>query len=196
MKRILPAVFAVLVMLLISFTPVLAGPPLDNPGKGQPEFDRIVFVHYADNSIKKGGAGSNAPQLYSYSGYQWKNSTVPYWINPADNRISNADAINGIAASFQTWQNDPGSQITFTYFSTTTIAPGLNASSPDYQNVVGWTYLSNSYPGAIAITIVWATRGNKFIVDCDTVLNTDSYFVKQERVNEARKCWINLDLCW
>ena len=176
MKRIFPAVFAILVMLLISFTPVLAAPPADNPGKGHPEFDRIVFVHYADNSAKKGSGGSSTPQLYSYSGYHWKSNTVTYFVNLSGNRIANADAVNGITASFQTWQNDPNSQISFNYQGTTTIVPGLDADSPDYQNVVGWAYLSDKYPRAIAITIVWASRGNKFIVDSDTVLNSDSYF--------------------
>ncbi len=41
---------------------------------------------------------------------------------------------------------------------------------------MGWAYLSDSYPRAIAVTVVWATRGNKLIVDSDTVLNTDVYF--------------------
>lgn len=176
MKRILPAVLTIIVTLLISFTPVLAAPPPDNPGKGHPKFERYVFVHYADNSAKKSGGGGSAPQLYSYSGYHWKNNTVPYWFNRAGNRISDADAINGITASFQTWQNDPNSRITFSYQGTARIAPGLNASKPDYQNVVGWAYLSDNYPRAIAMTVVWAARGNKLIFDSDTVLNTDVFF--------------------
>jgi len=163
-------------MMLISVTPALAASPSDNPGKGHPEFDRIVFVHYADNFSKKGGSGNNAPQLYSYSGYHWASGNVPYWINPNSSRVAETDAINGIKASFQTWQDDPDSQIVLTYQGSTAYVPGLNAASPDYQNVVGWAYLSDSYPGAIAVTIVWATRGSKLIVDSDTVLNTDGYF--------------------
>lgn len=176
MKRILPVVFTILIMLLIPFTPVLAAPLRDNPGKGHPEFERIVFVHYKDNFAKPGGSGSNAPQLYSYSGYHWAKSSVSYWINLDNNRVSKTDAITGIKASFQTWQDDTNSRIAFAYSGTTAIAPGLNASSPDYQNVVGWAYLSDRYPSAIAISIVWVTRGNKFIVDSDTVLNTDTLF--------------------
>ena len=64
-------------MMLISFTPVLASPAPDNPGKGHPEFDRIVYVHYADNSAKK-GSSNNAPQSYSYSGYHWADTNVHY----------------------------------------------------------------------------------------------------------------------
>ena len=176
MKKILFSILMILIITGISFMPALAAATPENPGKGHPEFDRIVFVHYADNSVKKGGGGNNAPQLYSYSGYHWKNNTVPYWINLTGNRISGSASVDGITASFQVWQNDPGSQIVFVFCGTTDIAPSLDTDSPDYQNVVGWAYLSDKYPRAIAITIVWATRGNKFIIDSDTILNTDSFF--------------------
>jgi hypothetical protein len=176
-KRILFAVLITFAMLLVLVAPVLAAPSPDNPGKGHPEFDKFVFVHYADNFAKRGSGDNNAPQLYSYSGYHWKSNAVSYWVNLTGNRIADTDALIGITASFQTWQDDPDSQIVFAFQgSTTSYVPGLNAASPDYQNVVGWAYLSDSYPGAIAVTIVWATRGNKLIVDSDTVLNTDSYF--------------------
>lgn len=177
MRTGLLAVLIVSALLLGAVTPSLAAQSPGNSDKGHPEFDRVVFVHYADNLARKGGGGSNAPQLYSYSGYHWADSTVPYWINPADSRIAENDAVNGITASFQTWQEDPNSQIEFAYQGLTTLyTPGLNAPVPDYINVVGWANLSDSYPNAIAVTLVWANRGNKRIVDCDTILNTDSSF--------------------
>ena len=171
------AALIITAMILILVTPVLATPPPENPGKGHPEFDRIVFIHYKDNFARGGGNGNKAPQLYSYSGYHRASGDVSYWINLNGNRVTAIGAITGIQASFQTWQDDPDSQIVFGYQGTTSVyQPGLNATSPDYQNVVGWAYLSDSYPDAIAVTIVWATRGNKLIVDSDTALNTDSYF--------------------
>jgi hypothetical protein len=176
-KRILLATMVTLIMLLIWVAPVLASQPPDNPGKSHPEFEKFVFVHYADSFARKGGSGNYAPQLYSYSGYHWNNNSLTYWVNLTGNRISDVDALTGIMASFQTWQADPVSQITFGYQGVTdAYMPGLNADNPDYWNVVGWAYLSDSYPDAIAITIVWATRGNKLIVDSDTVLNADVYF--------------------
>jgi hypothetical protein len=161
---------------LTMVTPVLAASPDDGPARSHPEFEKVVFVHYAENFVKKGNGITRAPQLYSYSGYHWKIGTVPYEINLVGSPIADADAINGIRASFQTWQDDPGSEIVFDYQGTTSTFPGLTAASPDYRNVVGWGYLSARYPGAIAVTITWATRGNKVIVDSDTVLNTDSLF--------------------
>jgi hypothetical protein len=181
-KKILIAL-VVLAALLTSAGPVLAGPPPDNPGKGHPEFDKLVFVHYTDNFIKKNRGGSSAPQLFSYSGYHWADSSVLYWINLNGSRTSGTDVINGVRASFQTWQDDPGSQIFFSYQGTTATVPGVDASAPDYQNVVGWAYLSASYPRAIAVTVAWATRGDKHIVDCDTILNTDSYFAWTQAAN-------------
>ncbi len=174
MKKILISILVIPIILLTSVSTALAAPP-ENPGKDHPEFNRFVFVHYADNFAKKSGGESNAPQLYSYSGYHWANPNVTYLINTAHARASATDTINGIKASFQTWQDDPGSGIVFAYGGSTQAAPGLSASVPDYQNVVGWADLS-AYPGAIGVTIIWATRGNKVIVDADTALNTDGYF--------------------
>ena len=92
-------------------------------------------------------------------------------------------------ASSDTWEDDPGSYIDFTYEgSSTAIAPGIGVASPDYNNVVGWTDLSADYPNAIGITVVWHTRGRvKKIVDCDTVLNSNAYYVwtQNDISNEA-----------
>lgn len=176
MKKELLAALVGFALLLLLATPTLAVPPSDSPGKGPPEFDRIVYVHYGENFASKGGAGNKAPQLYSYSGYHWPNDNVSYWVNLDSGRIGEIEAVNGIRASFQTWQDDPNSRIVFTYSGTTDVAPGLNADAADYRNVVGWAYLTDFYPHAVAVTIVWATRGNKHIVDCDTVFNTDSFF--------------------
>ena len=176
MKRILSITLIILSLLLSVVAPVSAARSNDNPGRGHPEFEKYVFVHYADGFAKKGGSGNSAPQLYSYSGYHWPTGNVFYWMNSNSSRVAGADFINGITASFQAWQDDPASQITFAYQGITSAVPGLNASIPDYQNVVGWAYLSDRYPGAIAVTMVWSARGSKHIIDSDTALNTDGYF--------------------
>ncbi len=184
MKKInLFMALAISALLLILATPVLAAPPTDNPGKGPPELDKIVFVHYGKEFApgKPPGAPGKVPgdnTLYSYSGYHWANSNVSYEINPSGNPITDGtDATTGITTAFLTWQNDPNSNINFTCLDTSSsISPGINATSPDYHNAVGWTDLSASYPDAIAVAVVWATRGTKHIVDCDTALNNNSQF--------------------
>ncbi|MFC1993031.1 hypothetical protein ACFLV3_04405 [Chloroflexota bacterium] len=176
------------VLLLSLVAPVAAAPPADNPGKGPPELEKVVFIHYGKNFApgKPSGTPGKGPdskektdELYSYSRVHWTDADIPvyYWINPANSPVANADAITGITAAFQTWENDPLSYLDFEYSgTTTTIAPGVYSNSPDYQNVVGWAYLSADYPDAIGITIAWYLRGKKLIVDCDTALNTDSFF--------------------
>ena len=177
MRRFLALVSVAIVVILSLSTPIAAAVPTVHPGKGQPEFEKFVFVHYDADFAKKGGRGNGNPKLYSYSGYHWASDTVPYRINLAGTRVAAAEAIVSITASFQSWQDDPGSSITFDYQGETAdYSPGVNVSSPDYVNVVGWADLSQSYPDAIAITVIWATRGSKRVVDCDTALNTDAYF--------------------
>lgn len=181
MKKVLFTALVAVVLLLSLAGPVAAAPPVDNPGK-EP-VDRIVFVHYGkDFAPGKSAAPAKVPatpSLYSYNGIHWANDKIPvqYWINPANCPITDGtDANAGVTAAFQTWQNDPLSYIAFMCNGTTSTAPGINAASPDYQNVVGWAYLSDTYPNAIAVTVVWYSRYGKLIVDCDTALNTDATF--------------------
>lgn len=187
MKRVkLFASIIISVLVLSIAMPVAAAPPADNPGKGPPDLEKVVFVHYgkglgpakpAGKPVKPGGDTS----LYSYSRVHWADSSLPvqYWINltgiPAT--VTSEDAIAGITASFQTWENDPSSHMNFEYTGTTVAyTADVYASAPDYENVVGWADLSASDPDAIGVTIVWYTRGLKLIVDVDTVLNTASMF--------------------
>lgn len=169
-KFVLALAFALLLLTLA--VPVFAAPP-DNPGNAPDALERTVFVHYGKNFAKP--AAKPAPpgaKLYSYSGYHWDTSKIPvqYWINPTGSPVPTADI--GIQASFQTWQDDLNSSVTFAYAGNTDATAGINASAPDYQNVVGWVDLSASYPNAIGVTVVWSLRGTKHIVDADTALNT------------------------
>lgn len=190
-------------ILFISALPVAAAPPADNPGKGPPELDRVVFIHYGKDFApgKPSGTPGKGPgnkdkgnDLYSYSGIHWVDSDiipdgVPYYYNPANEPGNFSSAIQ---ASFQTWENDPESYIDFWYEGTTTDAPGIGASRPDYNNVVGWADLSAQYPDAIGITIVWSLRGRRLIVDCDTVLNSASYFAwtQYEGAGDPNETWL------
>ncbi|MDP2919599.1 MAG: hypothetical protein Q8O43_05215 [Dehalococcoidia bacterium] len=180
MKKLVSLV-AILVLLAAIAPYAGATPPADTPGKGPPDLEKIVFIHYGRNAApgKPAGLPGGGIKLYSYSGIRWANSDipVPYYYNPTGERGPGGYQ-NAIISSFDAWENDSGSYIDFTYTGITGIAPGINTSSPDGNNVVGWAYLSSLYPGAIGITIVWYTRGKvKQIVDVDTALNTDSFYV-------------------
>ncbi len=181
MKRIkLLAALATVALLLMLATPAVAAPPTDNPGKGPPELGKIVFVHYGKEFApgKPASTPGGGNTLYSYSKIHWADNNVSYEINPSGNPITDGtDATTGITTAFQTWQNDPNSNINFICRNTSSsISPGINATSPDHQNVVGWTDLGANYPDAIAVTVVWYTVGGKLIVDCDTALNKSPKF--------------------
>ena len=196
MKRtILFGALVISALLLSSAAPVTAAPPADNPGKGPPELDKVVFIHYGKDFApgKPAGTPGKGPggkekedELYSYSRIHWADEDIPvdYWINLNNSPVAGADAITGITASFLTWEDDPQSYIDFEYIGpTVTIAPGIDVNRPDYQNVVGWADLSVKYPDAIGITIAWYIRGKKLIVDCDTALNTAPAFVWTQTIS-------------
>ncbi|MFC2013085.1 hypothetical protein ACFLUE_02225 [Chloroflexota bacterium] len=176
-------------ILFISAIPVAAAPPTESPAKGPPVFEKAVFIHYGQDFApgKPSGTPGNGPpggkdkedELYSYSRVHWADGDIPvsYWINMASSPLDSITVEEGITASFDTWEGDEGSYIDFTCEGITALfTPGLNVEQPDLVNVVGWADLSAQYPSAIGITITWSIRGKKEIVDCDTVLNSASYF--------------------
>ncbi len=162
--RVLIALLATVLLVTLA-SPVTAAPPVDNPAKGPPEYDKIVFIHYGNDHHgakppgtpgggKGGGKGDKNGELYSYSRVHWADSEIPvsYWINLTNSSVTGT--YDAIEASFQTWEDDPESYIDFKFEGTTAVAPGLNVSSPDYNNVVGWADLSADYPNAIGVTII------------------------------------------
>jgi len=88
-----------------------------------------------------------------YGPLRWSSSGLQYWINtqaiPPD--LSASSFITYATASFQTWEDDPGSSFDFTYRGTRTdAAPGMD----DGINLVGWRSIGG---GTIAQTWLWAS---------------------------------------
>ena len=88
-----------------------------------------------------------------YGPLRWSISGLEYWINtqgiPPD--LSVSSFITYTTASFQTWEDDPGSSFDFTYRGTRAdIAPGIG----DGINLVGWSSIGG---GTIAQTWLWAS---------------------------------------
>jgi hypothetical protein len=75
---------------------------------------------------------SPASSGFSYSGIHWDRNDlpVPYYIN----ENCTPEEIQAVQASFQTWEDDPGSYMNYTYMGTTTRS---NASLDGY-NVISW----------------------------------------------------------
>jgi len=79
-----------------------------------------------------GGASSTG---YSYSGVHWSDGALPvkYYIN----QVGTPDTENEFMAvqrSFQTWEDDPGSYMDYTYMGTTS----AGAETRDSLNVIAW----------------------------------------------------------
>lgn len=164
--RLVGAIISVLLTLVLAVPTFAAAAP--NP-KGPPDFERIVFIHYQKDA-KPSVNGKIPSELYSYSGYRWPILPIQYSYNSSGSPF---DALTAVQDSFQTWDDVANSRVSFAYNNTnSTVSPGLNAKTPDYKNVVGWAPLNDSK--AIAVTIIWSRPG-KYVVDCDTVFNTDSW---------------------
>ncbi len=87
-----------------------------------------------------------------YGPAKWPSATFNYWINTANaaSGVSASSFITYVGASFQTWQDDLGSSVTFTYSGDTTNTPEVS----DNTNVVGWGFIGG---GTIAEATIWAS---------------------------------------
>ena len=182
MKRAkLLAALVITALLLSLAVPVAAAPPADNPGKGPPDFDKIVFVHYPKGEApgKPPGTPGKGPKErdYVYDGYHWADTSLPvhYLVNLTGSG-GDTTFLGGIEAAFQTWEAEPNSYMDFTYDGTTGIGMSSLNDEMDGYNVVGWANISDDYPSAIAATIFWYNVLTKEVVEVDVAMNSDPYF--------------------
>lgn len=183
MKRAkLLAALVITALLLSLAVPVAAAPPADNPGKGPPDFDKVVFVHYPKGEApgKPPGTPGKGPKEgdYVYDGYHWADTSLP--VHYLVNLTGSGDPgtfLGGIEAAFQTWEEESNSYMDFECdgVDLTAVISSLN-DQMDSLNVVGWANISADYPNAIAVTIFWYNVLTKELVEVDVAMNSDSYF--------------------
>jgi hypothetical protein len=152
---------------------VTASPAADS---GPPVLNKITFVHGADEAAAKHSPpakpAKSTKEWYKYGGIHWADSDIPvhYRVNGGNN-----DWLVGLQASFDTWQADDASYIEFECTDNTwtgTPSSFVAEGTSNGFNEVGWASLSNSYPGAIAVTMIWY-GSDKHIVEVDTAMNAD-----------------------
>ncbi|MDM8001133.1 MAG: hypothetical protein QUS33_14385 [Dehalococcoidia bacterium] len=172
--RLVVALCMALVLTLGLVASALAAPEGDG---SQPLLNKVVFVHQADEAAAGGASPARpakpAKEWYKYSGIHWDDDAIPvcYKIGGTDN----LDFLNGILASFQTWEDDDLSYIAFECDNVSWRAVPSSFETNGYANgynEVGWASLTSSYPNAIAVTMIWYGR-DKHIVEVDTALNSD-----------------------
>lgn len=179
---------ALVVALIIGSVGSVAATPADNPGKGPPAIDKIVFVHYPKDTDAgrpdwlppPPGKGKKDECPFKYRRIRWDDSAiipdgVPYLVDEA----VSPGFLAGIQASFQTWENDPCSYMDFTYAGAPPEGIGISSldDERDEYNVVGWADLRGTkWDGAIAVCITWYYVNTKQIIEVDTAMNSDPYF--------------------
>jgi len=184
------AALVITALLLSLAVPVAAAPPADNPGKGPPDFDKVVFVHYPKGEApgKPPGTPGKGPKErdYVYDGYHWADTSLPvhYLVNLIGSG-GDTTFLDGIEAAFQTWEAEPNSYMDFECDGTTDKGMSSLNDQMDSYNVVGWANISADYPGAIAATIFWYNVLTKELVEVDVAMNSDPYFVWWQNPGET-----------
>ncbi len=179
MKRVLFAGLVITALLLSLAGTVAAAPPADNPGNGPPDLTKVVFIHYRhDAAPAKGGIPGPPEGEYKYNGIHWADEDIPvdYWVNLTNSPVADADALTGINTGFQTWEDEPNSYMDWGFLGTSTdLSPQvIGPTEPDYNNVMGWEYLSDEYgANVIAVAVYWYNGRTKELVDVDVAMNSD-----------------------
>ena len=123
-------------------------------------------------TVMGGGQGkislSNPASLgYSYSGVHWHSSSLPvkYYINELGTPDT-TDEFMAVQKAFQTWEDDPGSNMDYTYMGTTTRSGDVY----DGYNVVSWGNIDGS-GGKLAECIGWYYPSSKELIEFDIVFD-------------------------
>ena len=171
--------FIVLILLFSLTTPALAAPPDDNPGKGPPELEQIVFIHYLDDSnpVKpdkptkpdkpgKPGGEEEDPNLY----YELLKLKLPEDVTAYIDGAIVEDARTAIIESLLTWEVETGAIL----FDEILIADAnIFGITNNGLNTVSFVDLSD--PNVIGVTSLWYFPGKppRTIVEWDVVFNID-----------------------
>jgi len=177
MNTTIKLVIGLCVVLALTFGLVSSAVAAPIGGNGPPVLNKITFVHYAGVSADKDGSparpANSGKALYKYSGIHWADSRIP--VHYVVDGGGDSAFLRGLQASLVTWEADEQSYISFVCDSaswTGTPSSFADGGFSNNMNEVGWASLSNSYPNAIAVTMIWYGK-DKRIVEVDTAMNTD-----------------------
>jgi hypothetical protein len=95
-STIILALATVIILIVQMTTVALAARPVDAPGNGPPDINKVVFIHYPKGLEAKGGipgAPVKPPKddddrvgggklWYKYSGIHWDNPSASYYYDP------------------------------------------------------------------------------------------------------------------
>ncbi|MGI2336098.1 MAG: hypothetical protein ACRKGH_05585 [Dehalogenimonas sp.] len=181
MAKLTFSILIILAVLALSTGSVFVAATTDNPSKGPPTLDRVIFVHYPKDVPAKGGnpgkpppdSGDTTKEWYKYSGIHWNATNIPVTYKVNISGYSN-DFLAGVQAAFQAWEADDQSSIDFEYYGSFTGLPSsfLGGGAANGINEVGWVDISRQYSNAIAVTMIWYNPLTKEITEVDMAMNS------------------------
>jgi hypothetical protein len=177
MKATIKLAIGLCVALALTLGLVSSAVAAPSGSDGPMALSNVVLVRYAGDYQVRVAAparpAKSAKPLYKYSGIHWDDSAMPidYVVDGGDDGVF----LGGLQESFATWEADEQSYISFVCANPSwrgTPSSFVDSGSSNNVNEVGWASLSNSYPNAIAVTMIWYGR-DKHIVEIDTAMNSD-----------------------
>ncbi len=186
MKRYLATVMVLLIVVSVfSVVSVWA--------QGPPEFQRIVFIHYAKPPSQAKPPPSETG-YYKLIGAKWRTFPVPIEVNPSSDKIVGLDSgkvVYIIQLAAEEWDSGAYSQsegiawygVTPNLFNGSITEINVTTTSKTYDDLA-WTsdklddyntLIWGNYPtsGVIAVTILWYNIVTKTIIEFDIVFDTD-----------------------
>ncbi len=115
---------------------------------------------------------SPASSGYSYSGIHWDSGDlpVPFYINEngTPDVSGTAEEFEAVKASFQTWEDDAGSFMNYSYMGTTK----RTNQSLDGYNVISWQPIDGT-DDTLALTTYWYNLATQEMIEFDIVFDED-----------------------
>jgi len=148
--------------------------------QGQPELQRIIFIHPVKPPKPPGGGGENGYFKLINGGVKWR-STATIEVNPANSGLGSSAVLDAIGIAAAEWDEGEYSGwggVAFELFTNT-----IGTTDKDYD-MLAWTsdrldgqntLIWGNYPksGVIAVTILWYNTATKTMVEFDMVFDTD-----------------------
>ena len=144
-----------------------------------------------------GSAAGYGEAAFATSGPKWFAQDIPvrYYLNPNEGMPPQLTAANVQTAwtnAFNTWQNDPGSDISFSFQGTTTRDSGADQcgpSMPDGNNDLTWGIVSAPHSAStLAITFTCFGQGGQML-DADIEFDADAaHFLNKWRTDGTGSC--------
>jgi len=168
----------IVAVLSLSLVGSIGAGPVDNPGKGPPQLEKKIFIHYKKDFAKPPDAGKGAREAACYDfmakGLKWKTLPASYVID-SDNEdgLTQAFIVNAINLSAAEWDFDTSAGLFGTY--TIDQNASWDGDNPDGRNELVFDNYSDG--NVIAITVVWGYFSVppplRAIVEFDVMFDTD-----------------------